>query len=137
MVILIAPAEYEEKVLKSGLPVLLDLSAEHRCPPCRELIPELGKLSQTTEGKLQIYKINADGFSPEDRSNHPFLKLALEEKAIKSIPSLFLFSDGQCVSYRSGFMKEQDIRSWIEGEGIKLSTESLKNVPVRPRSPGC
>lgn len=130
MVAVIAPAEYEEKVLKSNMPVLLDLSAEQRCPPCRKLLPELDRLSETTKGKLQIYKIDADGFSTGDRATHPFLKLALEEKGIKSIPSMFLFAKGQCIGHHSGFLEKEEIRAWIESRGIDLSS-----VNIPPPSP--
>jgi thioredoxin 1 len=88
---------FDEKVLKSDLPVLIDFWAEW-CGPCRMVAPVIEELAKNYAGKAVIGKVNVD----EERS------LAQKYKVF-SIPTLFIFKDGQVVDQLVGARPYDDI----------------------------
>jgi len=78
---------FEEEVLKSSLPVLVDFWATW-CGPCRMMAPILDELSEELAGKLKICKVDTDG---QDNQ-----QLAMKYH-IQSIPNMKLFKNGQVV----------------------------------------
>ncbi len=77
--------EFDEKVLKSPRPVLVDFYSD-RCPPCRKLAPTISKLKDEYEGKADVFKVNTDNAK----------ELALEY-GITNIPTVMLFDKGEVV----------------------------------------
>jgi thioredoxin 1 len=73
---------FDETVLQSELPVLVDFWAEW-CGPCHWLEPVLGQIAGEQEGKLRIVKVDADA--------NPVL---VRRYGTMSLPSLLLFRDG-------------------------------------------
>jgi thioredoxin 1 len=73
---------FDETVLQSELPVLVDFWAEW-CGPCHWLEPVLGQIAGELEGKLRIVKVDADA--------NPAL---VRRYGTMSLPSLLLFRDG-------------------------------------------
>lgn len=71
------------------------------CGPCRMLTPVLEELHKETE--LPIGKVNVD---EEDEISEAF--------QISSIPTLFLFKDGNLVDKRVGYMPLEDLKAWIK-----------------------
>ncbi len=75
---------FEEEVLKSDIPVLVDFWAPW-CQPCLMMAPILDELSEELEGKLKIAKLNTE--LPENQV------LAIQYQ-IQSIPNMKLFKNG-------------------------------------------
>ncbi len=74
---------FEEEVLKSELPVLVDFWAVW-CAPCKMIVPTLEHLAQNYKEKLKVFKINID----------ENMKISAKF-GIRSIPTLLLFSGGE------------------------------------------
>jgi thioredoxin 1 len=74
---------FEEEVLKSELPVLVDFWAVW-CAPCKMIVPTLEHLAQNYKEKLKVFKINID----------ENMKVSAKF-GIRSIPTLLLFKGGE------------------------------------------
>lgn len=74
---------FEEEVLKSELPVLVDFWAVW-CAPCQMIVPTLEHLAQNYKEKLKVFKLNID----------ENMKISAKY-GIRSIPTLLLFSGGE------------------------------------------
>ncbi len=76
-------AEFDDKVLKSSRPVLVDFYSD-RCPPCRRLAPVISKLHTDYQGKADVFKVNVDN-----------AKELAGEYEIRNIPTVMLFDSGE------------------------------------------
>lgn len=91
---------FEEEVLKSEKPVLVDFFAVW-CGPCKMLAPELESFALSRDD-IKVCKIDVD----EARS------IAIKYD-IEVIPTLFLFRNGNVVARRTGYMKQDEIESFV------------------------
>ena len=87
----ITDQEFEEKVLKSNLPVLVDFWAVW-CGPCKLAEPVLEELSETYKAKVLIMKVDVDAH--QEHSG---------KLGILSIPTTVLFKGGQEIGRQIGF----------------------------------
>ena len=76
-------ANFDQEVLKSEVPVLVDFWAEW-CGPCRMLAPTVAALASDYEGRMKVAKLNVD---ENGRTAQAY--------GIRGIPALLLFKDGQ------------------------------------------
>lgn len=93
----IGEVEFESKVIKSELPVLVDFWAPW-CVPCQMMAPVLEELAKSLNTKLVIIKVNT-----EETDNQ---KIAFNYQ-IQSIPNLKLFKNGKVVKEFIGFRPQQ------------------------------
>lgn len=93
--------DFEEIVLKSDKPVLVDFYANW-CSPCRMQAPILSELATELESKVLICKVNVDECE----------KLAISY-GIMSIPALLVFKDGKVVEKRVGLSSKADLSSML------------------------
>ena len=92
---------FDEKVLKSDMPVLVDFWAEW-CGPCKAIAPSLEELSEEMASKLKIVKINVD--------ENPSIS---QTYSIRSIPALMIFKDGEKISEKMGALPKSALQSWV------------------------
>jgi len=96
-IIEISTTSFEEEVLKSDIPVLVDFWAPW-CGPCKALLPIIQKVAAEVEGKVKICKVNIDE-SPEIASKY----------SIMSIPSLLIFKGGSVSDQMVGLVQKDKI----------------------------
>ena len=95
-------AAFEEKVLKSDKPVLVDFWATW-CMPCRMLAPSVEAMAEKYDGRALVAKVDVDAC--------PVLSASFR---IASIPTLMVFKDGQMVEKSVGVIDEDEIAEMIE-----------------------
>ena len=87
---LVTDQDFEEVVLKSDIPVMVDFFADW-CGPCKALMPVVEELATEFDGKVKIVKVNVDE-SPEAAQKH----------GVMSIPNLLFVKGGEVVDQISG-----------------------------------
>lgn len=86
---------FDEEVLKSEIPVLVDFYAEW-CGPCKMMAPSIEKMAEKYAGKWKIGKMDVD--------NSPVTSMKF---GIQSIPTLIFFKNGQVIDHAIGFQSEE------------------------------
>ncbi|HSV69639.1 MAG TPA: thioredoxin [Methylibium sp.] len=99
----ISDASFDDEVLKSGTPVLVDYWAEW-CGPCKAIAPILDELAQSYGDKLQIAKMNVD-----DNREVP------AKFGIRGIPTLMLFKGGQLAGTLVGAHPKAKLTAFVDG----------------------
>ena len=104
MAIAVNDSNFEEVVLKSAQPVLVDFWAEW-CGPCKMLTPALESVANKLDGKVKIVKVDVEE-SPD----------LAQRFGIMSVPTMILFKKGQQAAAFSGYMPEQMLMQNIESK---------------------
>jgi thioredoxin 1 len=95
-------ANFDDTVIKSEKPVLVDFWAEW-CSPCRMLSPVVDEIAQNYEGKIVVGKINIDE-----------QEVLAQKFGVMSIPTLILFKDGKAVQKSVGVVGKDKIKNMID-----------------------
>ena len=98
----VTDASFEDDVLKSEYPVLVDYWSEG-CGPCLMLAPVLEEIASAYAGKVKIIKLNVD----ENPDTPP-------KYGIRGIPTLMLFKDGQVEATKVGPGSKTQLADFID-----------------------
>ncbi len=94
---------FEQDVLKSGQPVLVDFWAEW-CGPCKQIAPALEEIAKEYGDRITVAKLNIDE-NPQAPTRY----------GVRGIPTLMLFKDGQVAATQVGAAPKGNLIAWING----------------------
>ena len=100
-VVTVSRDNWEQEVLKSDTPVLVDFWAQW-CGPCRMVAPVLDLIASEMDGKVRIAKLNVD---EQQRLAYQF--------QVSSIPTFILFKNGQMADRMMGAMPKSAFENFI------------------------
>ena len=93
---------FEEEVIKSEIPVVVDLWAEW-CGPCKALGPTIDAIAQQYDGKVKVYKLDVQA-EPAIASKY----------GVSSIPTLLMFKEGEVADRIVGMQSKDNITAKID-----------------------
>jgi thioredoxin 1 len=109
----ITDTNFEQEVLKSDVPVLVDFWAPW-CPPCRAMSPVIDALATEYSGKVKIGKLNVD--------DNPVTSSRFQ---VRSIPAFLLFKDGKIVNQTVGSQPAASMRRMLDPVAAKPVTADV------------
>ncbi len=93
---------FEQEVLMSELPVLLEFTAEW-CGPCKQIAPELQALAHELEGKAKVVTLDIDKSPTIPR-----------QMGVQSVPTFVVFHNGRPVGGKVGALRRAELRTMLE-----------------------
>jgi len=101
-ILMTGKASFEQDVIKSELPVLVDYWAEW-CAPCKAIGPLLDELALEYQGKLRIAKVNMDDDVEIGQKYH-----------VRGMPTLMIFKHGAVEAQKTGAMSKSQLTAFID-----------------------
>lgn len=102
MAIHVTDADFEEVVLKSDVPVIVDFWAEW-CGPCKMIAPSIEELSVEYEGKAKMVKVDVDNNSG-----------TAMKYGIRNIPTLLYFKNGEVADKQVGVVAKAALAAKLD-----------------------
>ncbi|AFX98762.1 Thioredoxin [Candidatus Endolissoclinum faulkneri L2] len=99
---IVSDSSFDEEVLKSDIPVIVDFWAEW-CAPCKAIAPLLEKISDELKGQVKIVKLNIDD---NQKTSVTY--------GVRGIPTLIVFKDGHIHAKKVGALSESQLKNWIK-----------------------
>jgi zinc protease len=116
-VVTVSDETFEQEVLKSAEPVLVDFFAEW-CGPCKAMAPALQQAAEELVGKIKVVKVDVDK-SPATR----------DASAIRAMPTLLMFKGGKVVGRQTGaLVQKSKLMEWI------TAASAMSDAPGEPRA---
>ena len=100
----VSDSSFEQDVLKSNVPVLLDFWAEW-CGPCKMIAPILDQIAAEYAGKVVVAKMNVD--------ENPKTPMKFN---VRGIPTLILFKNGQLEGQKIGAVRKADVAAFLDSK---------------------
>lgn len=98
----VSDGTFEDEVLKSSEPVLVDFFAEW-CGPCKAMAPALDEIASEMQGKVKVVKVDVDK-SPG----------VTGEYGIRAMPTLMMFKDGKVAAQHTGaLVQKKKLEDWV------------------------
>jgi thioredoxin 1 len=98
----VTDASFEQEVLNSDTPVLVDYWAEW-CGPCKMIAPVLEEVAAAYEGKVKVVKVDVD-------SN----KEAAQKYNVRGIPTLMVFKNGNAEATKVGAISKTQLQEFVD-----------------------
>lgn len=98
----VSDASFEQDVLKSTTPVLVDFWAEW-CGPCKMIAPILNQIAEQYDGRLTVAKVNVD----ENSSS-------AAKFGVRGIPTLLLIKNGEVAATKVGALSQVQLSAFID-----------------------
>ena len=98
----ITDANFDQEVVKSSIPVLVDFWAPW-CGPCRMIAPVIEELAKEYAGKVKVCKLNTDE-SPDSAATYK----------ISAIPTILMFKGGKLVQELVGLQPKEEIKRHLD-----------------------
>jgi len=98
----VSDADWDNEVLQSGIPVLVDYFAKW-CGPCKLIAPILEEVAETYKDKVKICKLDID--------ENPEVTL---KYSVRSVPTLMLFQDGQVEATKVGALSKHQLEAFLD-----------------------
>jgi thioredoxin 1 len=95
-------ADFEQEVLKSSVPVMVDFTATW-CGPCRALAPLVEEAAGTYAGRVKVGKVDVD--------ECPKTAMAYQ---IRGVPTLLLFKDGKVAAQSVGLISKSKLTDLVD-----------------------
>ena len=98
----VSDQSFEDEVLKSETPLLVDFWAEW-CGPCKQIAPLLEEIASEFDGRISVAKLNIDE-NPQTPTKY----------RVRGIPTLLLFKGGEVAAMKVGSMPKSALTDWVE-----------------------
>lgn len=101
-IVVLTDDTFEEEVLKSDIPVLVDFWAQW-CGPCKMIAPILEEVAGEYAGRVKVAKLNID----ENQATAP-------QYGVRGIPTLILVKDGAVQAQQVGAVSKSQLTSFLD-----------------------
>lgn len=103
-IVYLSDDSFENDVIKSETPVLVDFWAEW-CGPCKMIAPILNDVAEEYAGKLTVAKLNVDQNS-----------VSPAKYGVRGIPTLLIFKAGELVATKVGALSKTQLKEFIDAK---------------------